>query len=231
MKRAVILIAALILASASLRAETLKVMSFNMRTWTRDTDRGSEYFWRTRMEAMERMIEDIDPDIICFQEFLAPAGQYVPGRYRRVGVTASHPIYVRRGMESGRHGVSIYWDVCTVKGVRIFNIHSRWESDIIARTVEQVNARLSGRDIACGDWNNPLSVMDRNGLKMQSVRSILGVPEEDTFANFKRPEQSHGAIDHFFVNGVRAVSYRMVTDSYGCSKISDHYPIVAEIEI
>ncbi|MCQ2165383.1 MAG: hypothetical protein MJZ04_09440 [Bacteroidales bacterium] len=141
MKRAVILIAALILASASLRAETLKVMSFNMRTWTRDTDRGSEYYWRTRMEAMERMIEDI------------------------------------------------------------------------------------------GDWNNPLSVMDRNGLKMQSVRSILGVPEEDTFANFKRPEQSHGAIDHFFVNGVRAVSYRMVTDSYGCSKISDHYPIVAEIEI
>lgn len=231
MKRLVIIIAALILASTSSCAGTLKVMSFNMRVWTRDKDRDSEYFWRTRMEAMERMIEDIDPDVICFQEFLAPAGKYVPDRYRRVGVTASHPIYVRRGIKSRGHAVTIYWDACTVEGVRIFNIHSRWESDIIARTVKQVNNRLSGRDLACGDWNNPLSVMVREGLEMESVRSMLGVPEDDTFANFKHPEQSHGSIDHFFVNGIRATTYRMVTDSYGCKKISDHFPIVAEIEI
>ena len=31
------------------------ILSFNVRTWTRDTDRGSEVFWRTRMEAMERI--------------------------------------------------------------------------------------------------------------------------------------------------------------------------------
>lgn len=231
MKRAVILIAALILASASTGARTLKVMSFNIRTWTRDTDRASEYFWRTRMEAMERMIADIDPDVICFQEFLAPVGQYVPDGYRRVGVTASHPIYVRKGLKTEGHRVSIYWEACKIEGVRLINVHSRWEADIIAKTVEQVNAQLTGKDLACGDWNNSLDVMVRDGLRMESVRVALGIPEDDTFANFKRPEQSHGAIDHFFANGVKATSYDMVTDSYGCAKISDHYPIVTTIEL
>lgn len=231
MKRLIILIAALITATASMGAETLKVMSFNIRTWTRDTNRGSEYFWRTRMEAMERMIEDIDPDVICFQEFLAPVGQYVPATYRRVGVTASHPIYVRKGLKTSGHKVSIYWDACTVEGVNLINVHSRWESEVIAKTVEQVNGQLTGKDLACGDWNNFIDVLEKDGLKMESVRKLLGVPETDTFANFKRPEQSHGAIDHFFLNGVKALSYRMVTDGYGCSKISDHYPIVVEIEL
>ena len=68
------------------------------------------------------------------------------------------------------------------------------------------------------------------GLKMVSAREILNIPEEDTFANFKRPTQSHGAIDHFFVNGVEPVSYRMIKDGYGCSKMSDHYPILLELK-
>jgi len=212
-------------------ASTLKVMSFNIRTWTRDTDSSSKYFWRTRMEAMERMIEGIAPDVICFQEFLAPVGQYVPDGYRRVGVTASHPIYVRKGLLTSGHKVSLYWEACTVEGVRLINVHSRWEAEVIARTVDQVNGQLTGKDLACGDWNNSLGVMEKDGLKMESVRTMLGVPEDDTFANFKRPEQSHGAIDHFFVNGVRVLSYSMITDSYGCAKISDHYPIVVDIEL
>ena len=64
---------------------------------------------------------------------------------------------------------------------------------------------------------------------MQSARVLLGIPEDDTFTNFSRPEKSHGAIDHFFVKGVTPLSYKMVTDGYGCSKMSDHYPIVLEI--
>ena len=60
---------------------------------------------------------------------------------------------------------------------------------------------------------------------------ILGIPEEDTFANFSRPAESHGAIDHFFVNGLTPLSYAMITDGYGVPKISDHYPIVLKIRI
>lgn len=210
-------------------AGTLKVLSFNIRQWTRDTDASLPTFWRTRMEAMERMLEDIAPDVICFQEFLAPVGQYIPEGYRRVGVTVSHPIYVRKGLKTSGHVVSIFWEACKVNGVQIINVHGRWEQEIIARVVSQVGARLTGRDIACGDWNTSLRSIENAGLEMSSVRTVLGIPEStDTFANFSRPEQSHGAIDHFFVNGVEPLSYRMITDGYGCDKISDHYPILLE---
>ncbi|MBP5486538.1 MAG: hypothetical protein J6Y06_02745, partial [Bacteroidales bacterium] len=62
-----------------------------------------------------------------------------------------------------------------------------------------------------------------------SAREILGIAEEDTFANFTRPDESHGAIDHFFVKGVSPTSYRMITEGYGVSKMSDHFPIVLRI--
>lgn len=218
--------------SAGTREEgKLRVLTLNMRQWTRDTDSSLPTFWRTRMEAMERMIEDVDPDVICFQEFLAPVGQYVPDRYKRVGITVSHPIYVHKGLRTSGHSVGIWWDACTVAGVQVFCIHSHWDKEKLQKTVDQVNARLTGRDIACGDWNNGLKAIVNSGLKMQSVRTILSVPETDTFANFSRPEKSHGAIDHFFVTGLQPLSYRMLTDCYGCDKISDHFPLVIDVRL
>ena len=112
----------------------------------------------------------------------------------------------------------------------LFHPHSRWEKDVMTRVVGQVNAQLTGRDLACGDWNVSLKPLKDAGLKMVSAREILNILEEDTFANFNRPNESHGAIDHFFVNGLSAISYRMITDGYGCSKMSDHSPIVLEIQ-
>ena len=189
-------------------------------------------FWRTRMEAMERMIVDVNPDVICFQEMLYPATRYVPDGYKRVsGLNVSHPIFVRKGLKVSDHSVSIYWEACVVEGMRVINVHSHWEKDVMERVVRQVNGQLTGRDLACGDWNVSLKSLKDAGLKMVSAREILNIPETDTFANFKRPEQSHGAIDHFFVNGVEPVAYRMITDGYGCSKMSDHFPILLEIRL
>lgn len=210
-------------------AGVFRVMSFNVRTWTRDTDRDSDAHWRKRMEAMERMIIDADPDIICFQEMLFPATRYVPDGYRRVaGVNVSHPIFVRKGLGYSGHSTSIYWESCLVEGVQVINVHSRWEKDVMLRVVRQVNGRLKGRSLACGDWNVSLRSLKEAGLNMSSAREMLGVPEVDTFANFTRAE-SHGAIDHFFVDGLTPVSYMMVTDGYGCTRISDHFPIVLEV--
>ena len=208
---------------------TLRILSFNVREWTRDTDDKADTYWKKRMESMSRMIEDISPDVICFQEFLPPVGRYVPDGYKSVGVSVSHPIYIRKEMKASRHRFSIFWEACTVVGIRIINVHSRWESRIVSNTVSQVNGQLTGRDVACGDWNTFLKNITSAGLEMQSARVLLGIPEDDTFTNFSRPEKSHGAIDHFFVKGVTPLSYKMVTDGYGCSKMSDHYPIVLEI--
>ena len=211
-------------------ARTLRILSFNIREWTRDLDAKGEYYWRDRMEAMTKMLEDMDPDVICLQEVLPPAGRYVPEGYRRVGIGVSHPIYVRKSLKAGKHSFAIFYEACTVAGVRIVNVHSRWEQWIVERTVRQVNKQLTGRDVACGDWNTGLNAIVNAGLQMQSARTMLSVPEDDTFANLTKME-SHGAIDHFFVNGVTPVAYRMVTEGYGVSRISDHWPIVLELEI
>lgn len=80
------------------------------------------------MEAMERMIEDVNPDIICFQELMYPATRYVPRGYRRVSwMNISHPIYVRKGLKAWDRAVSMRWNACTVAGIRIISILSSWE--------------------------------------------------------------------------------------------------------
>lgn len=210
---------------------TMSVLSFNVREWTRDTDRSSPTYWKNRMGAMERMIKDLDPDVICLQEVLPPVGRYIPDNYRRVGLSVSHPIYVKKPLKASRHRFSIFWDACTVNGTRVVNVHSRWEKRIVERTVNQVNRQLTGYDIACGDWNTFLRNIQEAGLKMESARSLLGVPEEDTFINFSRPEESHGAIDHFFVNGLTPLSYDMITDGYGVPRMSDHYPVLLTVQL
>lgn len=208
----------------------LRVLSFNVRTWTRDRDSRSEVFWRTRMAAMERMIEELDPDVLCFQEMLFPATTYVPDGYKRVGVVnISHPIFIRKSLEAKDSDTAVRWSACTVNGVRIINVHSSWDGEITQRTVEQVNAQLTGCDVACGDWNVRLAALQKAGLEMVSARVLLDVPEDDTFANFTRPQESHGPIDHFFVRGLTPVSYQLIKDSYGCLKMSDHYPLLLDV--
>lgn len=232
MKR--LLLAILLLATVlPAPAQTYTILSFNVRTWTRDRDPGSEVFWRTRMAAMQRMIEDVDPDILCFQEMLFPATLYIPKAYRRVAgvsVNISHPIFIRKSLKYRGHSLGKHWEACTVEGVRIINVHSSWDKEITARTVAQVNDQLTGCAVACGDWNVGLATLQQSGLQMQSARVLLGIPEDDTFANFTRPQQSHGPIDHFFITpGLVPLHYRMITAGYGCAKMSDHYPIVLEV--
>lgn len=219
------------LPASAQTADSLVILSFNVREWTRDTDESKDTYWKRRMEAMEKMIGDVDPDVICLQEVLPPVGRYIPEGYKSAGLSVSHPIYIRKTMKSSGHRFSIFWESCSVSGIKIINVHSRWEAKIVTRTVEQVNGQLTGKDVACGDWNTFLKNINEAGLKMESARVILGIPEEDTFANFSRPAESHGAIDHFFVNGLTPLSYAMITDGYGVPKISDHYPIVLKIRI
>ena len=118
-------------------AKTLRILSFNVRIWTRDRDAGSEVYWRTR---------------------------------RVSWVNISHPIYVRKGLKARDRAVSMRWNACTVAGIRIISIHSSWEKEIMNRTVEQVNAQLTGRDVACDDWNVGLAALNKAGLQMAASR-------------------------------------------------------------
>jgi len=58
------------LPASAQTADSLVILSFNVREWTRDTDESKDTYWKRRMEAMEKMIGDVDPDVICLQEVL-----------------------------------------------------------------------------------------------------------------------------------------------------------------
>ena len=82
--------------------DSLVILSFNVREWSRDTDKEKETFWKNRMEAMNKMIQDVSPDVICFQELMPPATRYVPDGYKSVGLSVSHPV----SQFSGNHVLS-----------------------------------------------------------------------------------------------------------------------------
>jgi len=51
----------------------MKILSHNVRVWTRDRDKNSDWYWKLRMERISDVISQIDPDILCFQELSFPA--------------------------------------------------------------------------------------------------------------------------------------------------------------
>ena len=44
------------LPASAQTADSLVILSFNVREWTRDTDESKDTYWKRRMEAMEKMI-------------------------------------------------------------------------------------------------------------------------------------------------------------------------------
>lgn len=214
----------------------MKILSFNVRQWTRDTDSDSPYFWKKRMEAINKMIKDLNPDILCLQEMLTPAGQYIPDEYKRVGVTVSHPIYIKDTMDSSKHSFQIYLDSAIIDNkFQVINVHSRWEEDIIEKTLRQIEKKMSN-DTSCivaGDFNNDLETINKfKGIKnTMSVRTLLNADENEyTFEHFTKDYQKF-AVDHFFIKGIIPISYKRITDTYGVKRLSDHYPILMEFNV
>ena len=202
----------------------MKIFSFNARIWWRDND------WKKRMEAMKLMLSMEKPDVICFQEMLFPATNYVPDGYKRVGcLNISHPIYVKKGLKATKHKTSVHWESCVVDKVHVINVHGKWEEKVTKELVSDLNKSLTGNwDVACGDYNVELDRLKAEHISMASVRELNGLEAEDTFQNWTKPE-SHGEIDHFMICGfLKIPKYRIIKSGYGVARLSDHYPIVME---
>lgn len=210
----------------------MKILSLNCRNWSRDTDKQSAYYWKTRMAAMERMIKAMDPDVICFQEMIAPAGQYVPDGWKRVGVSVSHHIYIRKGMKAKNHKFGVHCESADIDGVRVFCVHGKWTDKVTDELCHHLwaNTLIGGATVAIGDFNVGISALETIERKMPtSVRKQLLMPAEDTFENFDKPEESHGEIDHAFVWCAHPKAYEIIRYGYGAVRISDHWPIMVTI--
>lgn len=204
------------------------VMTFNLRAWTRDRDKSQPTYWKNRLDAIVRCIRDVNPDILCVQECLPRMLKPIKALgYKVAGCSVSHHILTKKGIKAKNHHFSIFWEWCEVGCIRIINVHGRWEQRIVNEVADRVNSLAAGRKaIACGDFNTGAGSLAKAGLGLRHVRTELGLKAEDTFQNFTKA-QSHGEIDHFYVNLITPETYRVIRDNYGCpGRMSDHYLIV-----
>lgn len=213
----------------------MKVVSFNVRTWTRDISCKSEYNWIKRLKAIKKFIKDYNPDVICLQEALFPVDWIIRFMgYRFAGFSITHPILVRKNVfKVLKHKFRIHMDYAKVKFDRktydIFSIHSHWNKDILIKNCNQVNKFIETKNvIACGDWNNEVNtIKSLNILSLNSAREKLGIERQLTFENFTNPDK--GEIDHFMCsNNINLINYQVVYENYGVSRMSDHYPIILQ---
>ena len=152
----------------------MKIISLNCRVWTRDTKRGSERFWVKRMERVRSFILEQDPDVLCLQELSFPANLWVPKGYRRVGLSISHHIYVRKGVKARPLWFAVHHNAAEVDGVRVINVHGTWR-----RCMEKVWVRLrkkagKGPCVIAGDFNHrSRTVADRLGVGTLDTGDIV----------------------------------------------------------
>lgn len=194
----------------------MKIISLNARIWTRDRDKSSPYYWKTRMKAMKEMINAVEPDVICFQEMIFPATTYIPKTYKKVGLSFHHHIYVKKGITTRNHIFKKRTEKvkCFLenKWWTIINVHSSWIPEIHKKTMHIVDKWIKESNeatIACGDFNNQI---DSNSTPI-------------TFEKYDGSSKGH--ID-YFITSLSSNKYKefIITAKFGAKRISDHYPIL-----
>lgn len=194
----------------------MKLVSFNVRVWTRDTNRFSPYYWKRRMKMIREFLLREDPDVICLQELSFPASLYIPWKYRRLGISASHHTYVRRGIGGHALWFSIHHNGAVVNGVRIINVHGTWKS-CMQKVWMTLKRRISGKTIIVGDFNQT-----RSDVAQNPFRPVGNSDYTATFRNYMHGNEYDP--DHCVVCGVDA-HVHIYDDDF---RMSDHLPLIVE---
>ncbi len=203
----------------------MKIISLNIRVWTRDRKRSSEHWWVSRYRGIHDYIKAEKPDVICLQEVWWPAKYVLKlGKlgYKKTGWGFSHPVYVRKSTKVTEHKVGIFATMAIVDGVQYFSVHAHWKEKLFNRAMKWIAMQRKGVKCVCaGDFNTSDTQKLFINLFMTSARKSLNAPSADTFANYTRPKESHGEIDHI----LRTYSVKLWTYKVGPSDLSDHRSI------
>ena len=212
----------------------MNIMTFNVGIWTRNRKKDDIFYWKNRMQAMEQMLRDLSPDVICFQELWYPATRYIPKDYRKVfGTGFEHPIYVKKGLHTGIGIFSIHWSMARVEGIRIFSIHGHWDSrktERLCMNVKNIYAKDTRPAILAGDWNVEYNDLCKHTALLNSARVMYLAEKQDTYIHFWDSSR-RGELDHVLMYLVRPKDYEVIRNWYTAfgGRISDHYPIVVTV--
>lgn len=209
----------------------MKVLSFNVRCWYRDTNKSVSTYWRNRARKMKHLIEKENPDVIFFQEMLFPMSLYIPKEYKKITLMTSHSIYVRKNRFKL---LNTKWhlrfcsakvkDKVTNQKYNLFCVHTHWNENIVKDTVNKLMKQMGNTDIisiAGGDWNNfPETITP---LINSNLFLITGTSE--TFVNYTN-EKSRGILDFFVSNINKFKNFSIASTDFS---ISDHLPVILQI--
>ena len=205
----------------------MKVLTYNIRSWYRDTDSKQPTYWKKRAKQIRELIEKEDPDVILLQEALWPMRQRcVPKGYSKVkGFSVSHHIYLKDGFADveGRswhiHYTTAKIRTKDARRFTIISVHSTWKSGANKRTCEAIfklSRNQSSSLIAGGDWNNEPRDEYREVFPLEVVNS-----QRITFQNWK--DGTFGELDYFVVPAWGRATAKVVEESrFG---LSDHLPV------
>ena len=179
------------------------------------------------MKAMKRMIKDEDPDIICLQEFIFPANFYIPWGYKKIRPSFHHEIYVKRKLKSSFKGYGIYYTHANIEGIEVYSVHGKWIDRVNSKLCKKIKKTSNLPSIAIGDFNMCAADMAKYDMG-NPIRSQLGSEWKPTFEHLIDGVQDE--IDLAYIWNLKPLSWKVIQDGYGAKRISDHYPIVCEIE-
>lgn len=201
----------------------MKLLSCNVRIWTRDINPKSEHYWPKRMKNLAALIEKEKPDILCLQELWWPASRYIPKNYKRIGISLSHHIYVRQYthhpiFEPLKRIWRLRWRMVVFRvwgyyDCAIASVHLHWDKQILERNIKAMTKHILQPEtyMLVGDWNNTAEKI--------SLRGEVSLPDEPTFRNFDTGDEYK--IDLAFEWGLLNVHGKIGPDIG-----SDHKPII-----
>lgn len=212
----------------------MKILSLNVRQWSRDLNSKAPTYWRKRAKAIKELIEREKPDIILFQELTVPMKWHVlPKGYKRATrFSISHHIYCTNSYLVKEREWHLHWCRALlynkwssgITAFNIFSVHSHWDRKIYTKVSEQILSNYKENrssyiiTIAGGDWNVDPEVMERRLRPLTLCRT-----HEETFQNWTKPE-SHGELDYFAYNHCKPLCRKL--DDF----VSDHKAVILEIQ-
>ena len=195
----------------------------------------------------------IKPDIICLQERIYPLGKLLLGLwgYKACGSRKSRlPVYLRRKTfrgyeihvkqycgtvkENGHgHTFITFINKSNRKYFSIQNSHFSFNEEDVKREIQN---SFYGSTIFCGDFNLTKDKFMKVFRKVYSYTDLVFFDKEPkgapTYRSFEKPDTSYSDIDQF---GYVKFDDSEFSASGHCTifpdRLSDHYPILVEIEI